>query len=314
MRELVDNLVFGTLGLHGKLADALDFFIYESIKIGFLLVTIVFVITFLRSYMDAEKVRLYLSKRHAFIGHVMAAFFGIITPFCSCSAIPLFLGFLQAGIPIGITFSYLISAPLNNEIAIALLFGLFGWKITALYIGFGLIVAIIGGFLIGKMNVEKYILIDVKPAKVNAIDEVKISLKERAKEAWNYTYDLLKKIFPYVLIGVGLGAFVHGYVPQDLIVKWAGPNNPFAVIVAVLLGVPMYSNAAGVIPMIEALTDKGMAMGTALAFMMSITALSLPEAIILKKILDIRLIAIFFSIVGVSIIAVGYLFNFVLGG
>ena len=314
MKELVDNLVFNTLGLHGKLADALDFFIYEIIKIGFLLVTIVFVITFLRSYMDAEKVRLYLSKRHAFIGHVMAAFFGIITPFCSCSAIPLFLGFLQAGIPIGITFSYLISAPLNNEIAIALLFGLFGWKITALYIGFGLIVAIIGGFLIGKMNVEKYILIDVKPAKVNAIDEVKISLKERAKEAWNYTYDLLKKIFPYVLIGVGLGAFVHGYVPQDLIVKWAGPNNPFAVIVAVLLGIPMYSNAAGVIPMIEALTDKGMAMGTALAFMMSITALSLPEAIILKKILDIRLIAIFFSIVGVSIIAVGYLFNFVLGG
>ena len=313
MRELVDRFVYDVLGLeHGRFADALDFFIYDSIKIALLLLSIVFVITFLRSFMNAEKVRVYLSKKHALIGHILAALFGIITPFCSCSAIPLFVGFLQARIPIGITFSYLISAPLNNEIAIALLFGLFGWKITALYIGFGLVVAIISGFLIGKMDVEKYILIDIKPTKVEDIQEAKISFKARAKEAWEYTFDLFKKIFPYVLIGVGLGAFIHGYVPQNLIVKWAGPNNPFAVIVAVLLGIPMYSNAAGVIPMIEALTDKGMAMGTALSFMMSITALSLPEAIILKKILDIRLIGIFFGVVGISIIFIGYLFNYIL--
>ena len=313
MRELIDRFVYDVLGLeHGRFADALDFFIYDSIKIALLLLSIVFVITFLRSFMNAEKVRVYLSKKHALIGHILAALFGIITPFCSCSAIPLFVGFLQARIPIGITFSYLISAPLNNEIAIALLFGLFGWKITALYIGFGLVVAIISGFLIGKMDVEKYILIDIKPTKVEDIQEAKISFKARAKEAWEYTFDLFKKIFPYVLIGVGLGAFIHGYVPQNLIVKWAGPNNPFAVIVAVLLGIPMYSNAAGVIPMIEALTDKGMAMGTALSFMMSITALSLPEAIILKKILDIRLIGIFFGVVGISIIFIGYLFNYIL--
>lgn len=312
----VDRFVYEWLGMirGERLADALNFFIYDSAKIAFLLVTIIFLITFLRSYMNTEKVRAYLSKKHPLSGHIFAALFGIITPFCSCSAIPLFLGFLQARIPLGITFSYLISAPLNNEIAIALLFGLFGWKVTAIYIGFGLIVAIIGGMVIGRLNVEQYVLIPVKPieGEIEVPEEEKISIKKRSAEAWDYTYDLIKKVLPYVFVGVALGAFIHGYVPQDLIVQYAGKENPFAVIVAVVLGIPMYSNAAGIIPMVEALTAKGMAVGTALAFMMAVTALSLPEAIILKRILHIRLIALFFGIVGVGIIAIGYIFNSIL--
>jgi uncharacterized membrane protein YraQ (UPF0718 family) len=309
----VDTLVYNTMGMTkgDRLADALNFFIYDSVKIAFLLVTIIFLITFLRSYMNAEKVRAYLSKKHKLTGHLFAALFGIITPFCSCSAIPLFLGFLQARIPLGITFSYLISAPLNNEIAIAMLFGLFGWKITAIYIGFGLLVAIVGGLLIGMLKMERYVLIAVTPleGEITAPDEVKIPVKARAAEAWNNTYELLVKVLPYVAAGVGVGAFIHGYVPQDMIVEYAGQDNPFAVIVAVILGIPMYSNAAGVIPMIEALTLKGMAMGTALAFMMAVTALSLPEAIILKKLLHTRLIVTFFGIVTLGIIVIGYIFN-----
>lgn len=315
-KSSVDFFVYDVLGMTegDRLADALNFFIYDSVKIAFLLITIIFFITFLRSYMNAEKVRVYLSKKHKLTGHVFAALFGIITPFCSCSAIPLFLGFLQARIPLGVTFSYLISAPLNNEIAIAMLFGLFGWKITAIYIGFGLLVAIVGGLLIGMMKMEKYILIPVTPleGEINAPEEAKVSLKVRAQEAWANTRELLVKVMPYVVVGVGVGAFIHGYVPQDLIVEYAGQDNPFAVIVAVLLGIPMYSNAAGIIPMVEALTLKGMAMGTALAFMMAVTALSLPEAIILKKLLHTKLIALFFAIVGSGIIVIGYLFNVII--
>jgi uncharacterized membrane protein YraQ (UPF0718 family) len=312
-KGFVDTLIYEILGMTKgeRLADALAFFIYDSVKIAFLLVTIIFVITFFRSYMNAEKVRVYLSRKHKVTGHVFAALFGIITPFCSCSAIPLFLGFLQARIPLGITFSYLISAPLNNEIAIAMLFGLFGWEITAIYIGFGLLVAIVGGMVIGILKVERYILIPVTPfeGEISAPEEVKVSPKVRAKEAWSNTRELLVKVMPYVVVGVGIGAFIHGYVPQDTIVYYAGQDNPFAVIIAVLLGIPMYSNAAGIIPMIEALTLKGMAMGTALAFMMAVTALSLPEAIILKKLLHTKLIALFFAIVGSGIIVIGYLFN-----
>jgi len=223
------------------------------------------------------------------------------------------LGFIQARIPLGVTFSFLISSPMNNEIAIALLFGLFGWKITAIYIGFGLLVAILGGYLIGKMDVNRYILLDVKPME-GELDEVKIDLsfQQRVKEAWAYTFDIFKKIWLYVLIGVGIGALIHGYIPADFIAKWAGADNPFAVLVAVLMGIPMYSNAAGVMPLVEVLTSKGMLLGTALSFMMAVTALSLPEAMILKRILHIKLIALFFAIVGFGIICIGYLFNFIL--
>ncbi len=314
-QESVNVLVYEWLKMPQgeKLSDALNFFIYDTVKILFLLIVIIFAVTLLRSYFSTEKVRVYLSKKHEYTGNVLAALFGIITPFCSCSAIPLFLGFLQARIPLGVTFSFLISAPLNNEIAIAMLFGIFGWKVTALYIGFGLLVAIIGGIIIGRMGLEKEVLIEVKPieGEIHAQDQM-IAFKTRLSDAWDYTLDILRKIWLYVLIGVGVGAFIHGYVPTEFITSIAGADNPFAVPLATLLGVPMYSNAAGVMPLIEVLTSKGMLLGTALSFMMAITALSLPEAMILKRVMSLKLIAIFFGTVTLGIIGVGYLFNAIL--
>jgi hypothetical protein len=312
-KEFVDYLTLDIIGLSGRVNETVNFFIYDTFKIWFLLITIIFVVSYLRTHFNTEYVRAYLQGKSAFTGNVLASLFGIITPFCSCSAIPLFLGFIQARIPLGVTFSFLISSPLNNEIAIALLFGIFGWKITLLYIGFGLFVAIIGGYIIGKMNMEKYILLDVK-AMDGELDEVKIKLtfKQRVEQSWDYTKDIFSKIWFYVLIGVGIGAFIHGYVPTNLIVQYAGPNNPFAPLIAVIAGIPMYSNAAGVMPLIEVLTQKGMLLGTALAFMMAITALSLPEAMILKKILHTKLIILFFGIVGFGIVCIGYLFNYIL--
>ncbi|MFT5661295.1 MAG: uncharacterized membrane protein YraQ (UPF0718 family) [Sulfurimonas sp.] len=312
-KESVDYFTVDILGLSGQVNDVLNFFIYDTIKIWFLLISIIFVVSYLRTHFNTEYVRSYLQGKSEFTGNVLAALFGIITPFCTCSAIPLFLGFIQARIPVGVTFSFLISSPLNNEIAIALLFGLFGWKVTAIYIGFGLLVAIFGGFIIGKMKMQKYILMDIKPMD-GELEEVKISLtfKDRVKEAWEYSFDIFKSIYLYVLIGVGVGAFIHGYVPADFIVKYAGEDSLFAVPIAVLMGIPMYSNAAGVMPLVEVLTSKGMLLGTALAFMMAVTALSLPEAMILKKILHIKLIALFFGIVGLGIIGIGYIFNLIL--
>ena len=312
-KETVDYLTVEIWGLSGAVNEAVNFFIYDTIKIWFLLITIIFVVSYLRTHFNTEYVRAYLQGKSEFTGNVLAALFGVITPFCSCSAIPLFLGFIQARIPLGVTFSFLISSPLNNEIAIALLFGLFGWKVTAIYIGFGLLVAILGGYVIGRMNMEKHILLDVTPME-GELDDVKIKLTflQRVKEAWDYTKEIFLKIWFYVLIGVGIGAFIHGYIPADFIASYAGANNPFAVLIAVLMGIPMYSNAAGVMPLVEVLTQKGMLLGTALAFMMAVTALSLPEAMILKRIISVKLIALFFGIVGFGIICIGYLFNFIL--
>lgn len=311
--ELSKEFVYNFIGLDGKLADASHFFIYDTIKIWFLLLTIIFAVSFLRTWVNTEYVRAHLQGKSPLYGHVGASLFGVITPFCSCSAIPLFLGFIQARIPVGVTFSYLISAPMNNEIAIAMLFGLFGWKVTSIYIGFGLLVAIFGGYFIGKMGMEKEILMDVKPIDTELeADLVKLSIKERTKEAWDYTFDIFKKIYLYVLIGVGVGAWIHGYIPTDFIARYTGEGNPFAVIIAVIMGIPMYSNAAGVMPLVEVLTNKGMLLGTALSFMMAVTALSLPEALILKKIISLKLIGVFFGIVGGGIIAIGYIFNLIL--
>ncbi|NCO01692.1 MAG: permease [Epsilonproteobacteria bacterium] len=312
-KESVDYLIYDLFKLEGALGEAINFFIYDTIKIWFLLITIIFIVSYLRTHFNTEYVRAHLQGKSQLYGNVLAALFGIITPFCSCSAIPLFLGFIQARIPIGVTFSFLISSPMNNEIAIALLFGLFGWKVTIVYIGFGLLVAILGGYVIGRLKMEKYILMDVKPME-GELSEVRIQLtmRQRAQEAYTYTKDIFKSIYLYVLIGVGVGAFIHGYIPADFIAEYAGAENPFAVLVAVIMGIPMYSNAAGVMPLVEVLTGKGMLLGTALSFMMAVTALSLPEAMILKKILHIKLIATFFGIVGLGIIAIGYLFNFLL--
>ncbi|NCB53567.1 MAG: permease [Epsilonproteobacteria bacterium] len=313
--RIVDLLILDLFGMDkaSSIGGTVHFFIYDTLKIYMLLVLIIFAVSFLRTYFNTEKVRVYLQGKSEVTGNVLASLFGVITPFCSCSAIPLFLGFMQARIPIGITFSFLISSPMNNEVAIALLFGLFGWKITALYIGFGLLVAIIGGFIVGKLGMEKYVLIPVVPMSGDLAEvEIRMTLRTRLKESWAYTMDIVKKIYLYVMVGVGIGAFIHGYVPTEFIVKYAGSDAWYSVPLAVLLGVPMYSNAAGVMPLIEVLTGKGMLLGTALSFMMAITALSLPEAMILKRILHVKLIATFFGIVAVGIMGIGYLFNAIL--
>lgn len=314
-QESVNALVYGYMGLaKGEpFADALNFFIYDTVKILVLLSIIIFIVTFLRTYFNTEKVRDYLVGKNVWWSHVAASLFGIITPFCSCSAITLFLGFIQARIPMGVTFSFLISAPLNNEIAIAMLFALFGWKITAIYIGFGLFVAIFGGWMIGRFGKEEWILLTPpQGAKGCGIVSRESNFFERLKAAREGVGDIVGKVWLYVVIGIAIGGVIHGYVPADVIVSLAGPENPFGVVVAVMLGVPLYSNAAGVMPLIEVLTSKGMMLGTALAFMMSVTALSLPEAVILKRILDTKLIALFFGIVTSGIIIIGYMFNAIL--
>ena len=311
--NIVSYLIFDLFALNQEshFTAALHFFIYDTVKIFILLVSIIYIVTFLRSYFPIEKARDYISGKNRIYGHVLAAFFGVLTPFCSCSAIPLFLGFLQARIPIGVTFSYLISAPLSDAVVIALLLSLFGWKIALLYVAIGLLIAIVAGLIIGSMNLEKEVLIEVKPMNFSYEDE-KISFNQRGKESWINSMDIFKKIYLYVVIGVGIGAFIHGYVPTDFISNYAGGDAWYAPIVAVILGIPMYSNAAGILPLVEVLTQKGMLLGTALTFMMAVAALSLPEAMILKRVLSVKLISIFFGIVGFGILLVGYLFNIIL--
>ncbi len=314
LHDLSSWAVFDIFGLlrESHLGEAVNFFIYDTVKIFILLILIIYIVTILRSYFPVEKARAYISGKHKITGHILAALFGVITPFCSCSAIPLFLGFLQARIPLGVTFSYLISAPLSDAVVIALLLSLFGWKIALLYVGVGLLIAIAAGIIIGAMNLEKEVLIEVKPVDVVSFNEEKIAFSNRAKEAWEYTADIFLKIYLYVIIGVGIGAFIHGYIPADFISKYAGGDAWYAPIIGVVMGIPMYSSAAGILPLVEVLTQKGMLLGTALSFMMAVVALSLPEAMILKRVLSLKLIAIFFGVVGFGILIVGYLFNMIL--
>ena len=299
---------------HGShLADAVDFFIYDTIKIFLLLSVIIFAVSIIRSFFPPEKTKQILSHKKEFIGNILAALLGIVTPFCSCSAVPLFIGFVEAGVPLGVTFSFLISSPMVNEVAIVLLFGLFGWKVTAIYIGAGLLVAIFGGLTIGKLRLEKWVEEYVYAFHNGQEYEIlKQTFKERLQYAKDNTVDILKRVWLFILIAIGIGGFIHGYVPEDFLVLYAGPGNPFAVPIAVLLGVPLYANAAGVIPIVYALMEKGLSMGTVLAFMMAVTALSLPEMIILRKVLKIPLLGVFVGIMTLTIIAVGYLFNAIL--
>jgi uncharacterized membrane protein YraQ (UPF0718 family) len=303
--------VFG-LVQDSALADSVNFFIYDTLKIFLLLFTIIFAIAVIRSYFPPEKTRKILSHKKQFIGNILAALLGIVTPFCSCSAVPLFIGFVEAGVPLGVTFSFLISSPMVNEIALIMLWGLFGWKIALTYAATGVALAIIAGIVIGRLKMEKYVQDYVWEIKVGEMEAVRTSFRDKLIYARDYTRDLMKKLWPYVVVGIGLGAFIHGYAPTDLVVKYAGPDNPFAVFVAVLIGVPLYSSAAGMIPIVQALVGKGMAMGTVLAFMMATTGLSFPEAIILKNVLKMRLLCTFFGIVAVGIIIIGYLFNAIL--
>jgi hypothetical protein len=297
-----------------RVSGALEFFIYDTIKIFLLLSVIIFAVSIIRSYFPPERTKRILSHKREFIGNVLAALLGIVTPFCSCSAVPLFIGFVEAGVPLGVTFSFLISSPMVNEVAVVLLWGLFGWKIALIYLGAGLLVAIIAGMIIGKLKLERWVEEYVYKIKSlgAAIDMAKQTFRDRLVYARENTTDILKKVWAFVLVAIGIGGFIHGYVPEDFLVKYAGPQNPFGVPVAVALGVPLYSNAAGVIPIVYALMEKGMSMGTVLAFMMAVTALSLPEMIILRKVLKIKLLAVFVGIMTVTIIGVGYLFNAIL--
>lgn len=323
LQQMVNYLTYVLMGLDpsSALGSAVNFFIYDTIKILILLTVIIFAIAFFRSYISPLKVRKALGKRNEYLGNLVAALIGIITPFCSCSAVPLFIGFIESGVPLGVTFSFLIASPMINEIAIILLWGMLGWEITALYIISGLIISIIAGIIIGRLKlegeVESYVyeMIDkIKAAEKAgmALEEENQTLRERAISSKEYTIDLLKKVGPYVIVAIGIGAIIHGYAPADFLLTYAGPNNPLAVPIAVLIGVPLYSNAAGIIPLVAVFIDKGIPIGTALAFMMAVTALSVPEMIILRKVLKPKLLAIFIGILAVSIIAIGYLFNAVI--
>ncbi|MFA7244775.1 MAG: permease [Candidatus Magasanikbacteria bacterium] len=296
------------------LASSLNFFIFDTIKIFLLLIVIIYIVSIIRSYLPPEKVRHFLSNKNKFVSNVLASLLGIVTPFCSCSAVPLFLGFVEAGVPLSATFSFLVASPMINEVAIVLLFGMFGWKVATIYIVSGLLIAIFSGMLIGKLPIEN-LLTDItqKNQQKNNLQLPKMTYKQRHNYALDYTWDIIKKIWIYIIIGIGLGAWIHGYVPADFLAEYAGADKWYAVPLAVLVGIPLYSNAAGVIPLISALTEKGVAIGTTLAFMMAVTALSLPEFMILKKIMKTKLIIIFASVVGLGIIFTGYLFNVLLG-
>jgi hypothetical protein len=310
-----DWLTYSVFGIVPKtlLASAVNFFIFDTIKIFLLLIVIIFSVSIVRSFLPPEKIRKILSHEKKYLGNVLASLLGIITPFCSCSAVPLFLGFVQAGVPLGTTFSFLVASPMINEVALVLLFGLFGWKIALMYIVSGLVIAILSGIVIGKLKVENLVEEFVYENKFNGQFQMEeMTWKQRANYAKNYTWDIIKKVWLYVVIGVGVGAWIHGYVPADFLAQYAGSDKWYAVPLAVLIGIPLYSNAAGIIPLVSALTEKGVAMGTTLAFMMAVTALSLPEFMILKKVMKVKLILIFAGIVGLGIIFTGYLFNLVL--
>lgn len=297
-----------------RLGSTLEFFFYDTPKVFMLLGLIVYVVGLLRSFITPERTRRFLVGKSEFIGNILAALLGIITPFCSCSAVPLFIGFVSAGIPLGITFSFLISAPMVNEIALILLYGLLGWKIAAIYLVTGLSIAIIAGLIIGRLHPEKYIEDWVKNIHLDLANkqEEKTSWRDRISFAYNSVTDIFRRIWIYVLIGIAIGAIIHGYVPESFMALVMGAHSWWSVPLAVLLGIPLYSNAAGIIPVVEALIGKGAAIGTVLAFMMSVIALSFPEMVILRKVLKPRLIYIFLIVVTIGIVIVGYLFNLII--
>ena len=297
----------------GRLALSIDFFIYESVKVLLLLTIVVFGVGVVRSFFSPQRTRALLHGRRETTGNVMAASLGIVTPFCSCSAVPLFIGFVEAGIPLGVTFSFLIAAPMVNEIALVLLFGLFGWWVAALYLVTGLLIAIVAGWVIGRLKMERYIEDWVREIRMgDAEDTQALDWNARVAYAVQAVKDIVGRVWLYVLAGIAVGAAIHGYVPQNFMAGIMGAGTWWSVPLAVVLGIPMYSNAAGIIPIVQALLEKGAALGTVLAFMMSVIALSLPETIILRKVLKWPLIFVFLGVVGVGIMLVGFLFNAVL--
>jgi uncharacterized protein len=310
-----DLVVFGFLRMPSasRLAGALRFFLYEVPKVLMLLVLIVFAVGIIRTYFSPERTRKLLEGKSHFVGNIMASSLGIVTPFCSCSAIPLFLGFVEAGIPLGVTFSFLIAAPMINEVAVVLLFGLFGWKTALLYVSTGLIIAITAGWIIGRLKLDRFVepwVYEIK-ARTAAAENGRTPFRERIAAGIAAVKDIVVRVWPFIVGGIAVGAAVHGYVPENFMASIMGKSAWWSVPLSVLIGIPLYSNAAGIIPIVQALLEKGASLGTALAFMMSVIGLSLPETIILKKVLKLPLILIFVGVVGTGIMIVGFLFNLV---
>ena len=305
-------IAFDVLGLDpaSQLGQAVAFFLFDVPKVLLLLTGIVTLVSFLRSFVSPERVRSALAGRNAVIGTVAAAGFGIITPFCSCSAVPLFIGFVEAGVPLGVTFAFLVASPMVNEVAIVLLWGLVGPTITIAYVLAGLAVAIMAGLIIGRMRMERYVEDYVWTIRAgSAAIDFRPTMGDRVRDAWRATIEIIRRVWPYVVAGIAIGAFIHGFVPTELVVKIGGEDNPLAVPALVALGVPLYGNAAGTVPIIDALIGKGLPIGSALAFMMAITALSFPEMVILRRVMKPRLLATFVAIVAAGIMVIGYLFN-----
>lgn len=299
----------------GHLTEAVRFFVYEVPKVLLLLVIVVFVVGVIRTYFSPERTRKMLAGKSLFAGNVLASALGVVTPFCSCSAIPLFIGFVETGIPLGVTFSFLVAAPMINEVALVLLWGLFGWKTALLYASTGLLIAVVSGYTIGKLKVERFVeewVMNFHSRGGEAMEET-LAFDERIERGYDAVREIVGKVWPYILAGIAVGAGVHGYVPEDFMASFMGKSSWWAVPLSVLIGIPLYSNAAGIIPIVHALLEKGAALGTTLAFMMAVIGLSLPETIILRKVIKLPLIAIFVGVVGAGILVVGYLFNFVYG-
>jgi uncharacterized membrane protein YraQ (UPF0718 family) len=310
-------LVFGALGMTsgGRLASAIKFFVYEAPKVMMLLLLVVFGVGIVRSFFTPERTRRLLAGRRETLGNVLGSLLGVVTPFCSCSAVPLFIGFVTTGVPLGVTFSFLIAAPMINEVALVLLFGLFGWKVAGLYLCTGLVIAMVAGWVIGRLRLEGWVegwVYERASSAVPAGQDERLRLTERLALGRDAVRDIVGKVWPFVLAGIAVGAGIHGYVPEQLMASIMGKGAWWSVPLAVLIGIPMYSNAAGIIPVVQALLEKGAALGTVLAFMMAVIGLSLPEVIILRKVLKFPLIATFVGVVGVGILIVGYLFNIVL--
>ena len=308
-------LTFDVLGLahRTQLGESVVFFLYDVPKILLLLTGVIFLVTALRTFVSPEQTRRFLGGRRQGVGNTLAAGLGVITPFCSCSAVPLFIGFVEAGVPLGVTFSFLIAAPIVNEVAVIMLFGLFGWQVAALYMVTGLLIAIVAGMVIGRLNMERYVEDFVWQIKMGdaGLESEKLTWSVRFVRSWENTKQIVGKVWPYVIVGIAIGAVIHGYVPENALAGILGKDAWWSVPAAVALGVPLYSNAAGIIPIVSALMDKGAALGTVLAFMMSVVALSLPEMVILRRVLKPQLIAAFIAVVASGIILVGYLFNLV---
>lgn len=306
---LVEN-VFG-VSMETHLGGSLHFFFFDTIKIIILLIIMIFTISFIRSFFPPEKTKKTLSRFKGIKGNFAASLLGIVTPFCSCSSVPIFIGFVEGGVPLGLTFSFLITSPIVNEAAFAILLAAFGWKIALIYVVTGVLVGVTGGIIIDKLKMEKHVEEYVYEIRGIDSEPEKMTFRSRVTSSWQNTTSIIKKIWLFLLIGIGIGAAIHGWVPTDFLAKYAGPGNPFGVIVGVIAGIPLYSNALGTIPIAEALIGKGVGIGTALSFMMAVTALSLPEMILLRKVIKPKLIAAFVIITGIGIILTGYLFNFI---